>query len=53
MFPDEFQFEGNRALILTLGADPSNDAVTICVATALTDHLSKSKARSAVRSSLR
>lgn len=41
MFPHDFSFQGNRALILKLSDEPPEDALTICIAAALTYHVKK------------
>ena len=41
-FPNDFQFEGNRALVFDLNAPLPAKAVQFCVAAALTYHLKKS-----------
>ncbi|WP_076591550.1 DUF1801 domain-containing protein [Herminiimonas arsenitoxidans] len=41
MFPQDFTFQGNRALILKLEDEPPQDALAICIAAALTYHLKK------------
>jgi Domain of unknown function (DU1801) len=40
-FPNEFAFEGNRALVFPLGEAISRDALATCIGAALTYHLSK------------
>ena len=42
MFPHDFQFEGNRALVLQLDQRLPQDAVAFCVAAALTYFISPS-----------
>jgi len=37
-FPNDFRFEGNRALVLDLDAEPPVDALRQCIAAALTYH---------------
>ena len=44
MFPRDFQFEGNRALVFQLHGDLPVDAVAFCVAASLTYHVKHSKA---------
>lgn len=39
LFPDDFRFEGNRALILAIDDPIPKDAVSMCLACALTYHL--------------
>ena len=41
MFPDDFVFEGKRALVLRVGAPLAADALTLCIGAALTYHLRK------------
>jgi hypothetical protein len=38
MFPNDFRFEGNRALVLPLKGPMPKDALAVCVAVALTYH---------------
>lgn len=38
MFPNDFRFEGNRALVLELNLDIPKDALAICISAALTYH---------------
>jgi hypothetical protein len=38
LFPKELAFEGNRAVVFDVGAKLPTDAVTLCVAAALTYH---------------
>ena len=38
-----FNFDGNRALIFSLGSTVPKDALAFCIAAALTYHLRKSK----------
>jgi len=38
MFPKDFRFEGNRALVFELGEPISKDALELCVAAAFTYH---------------
>lgn len=40
-FPSEFKFEGNRALVLEEGDPPPLEALSVCLAEALTYHLRK------------
>jgi hypothetical protein len=44
LFPGEFNFEGNRALIFDVGAKVPEDALALCVSASLTYHLRKGKA---------
>lgn len=46
MFPNDFQFEGSRALVLALSGKLPEDELAICIAAALTYHLGK-RAKSA------
>lgn len=39
MFPDDLKFEGNRALLFELGERIPLDALSVCIAAALTYHL--------------
>lgn len=39
LFPNDFAFEGNRALIFAIDDAIPKDAVSICLARALTYHL--------------
>lgn len=41
LFPDDFAFDGNRALVFRLGDPVPEDALAICIAAALTYHLNK------------
>jgi Domain of unknown function (DU1801) len=41
LFPDEFQFEGNRAIVFELSAPLQRDTLSLCIAEALTYHLRK------------
>ena len=41
LFPDDFAFEGNRALVFGLDEQLAEDALAICIAAALTYHLDK------------
>lgn len=50
MFPDDFEFDGNRAIVFTLGAPVAQDALAICIAAALTYHLNKRKSQPAKQS---
>jgi hypothetical protein len=45
LFPDEFQFEGNRAIVFDVNVDPPMDALKICITAALTYHRNKAIAR--------
>jgi Domain of unknown function (DU1801) len=39
MFPNDFRFEGNRALVFGLDAPVPRDALSVCIAASLTYHL--------------
>jgi len=41
LFPEEFAFEGNRALVFELGARVPKRSLAFCVAASLTHHLNK------------
>jgi uncharacterized protein DUF1801 len=43
VFPHEFKFEGNRALIFALQDKISADSLAVCIAASLTYHLNKRK----------
>ncbi len=45
MFPNDFVFEGNRALIFKVGERIPIDAVSVCIAASLTYHLKRSRAK--------
>ena len=45
MFPNEFKFEGNRALVFNEGDSVSMDSLAYCVAAALTYHRDKQRGR--------
>jgi hypothetical protein len=45
-FPDAFDFEGNRAIVLDLTQDPPVEALQRCIEAALTYHARKRKRRS-------
>lgn len=45
MFPNDFVFEGNRALIFKVGERIPIDAVSVCIAACLTYHLKRSRAK--------
>lgn len=45
MFPDDFTFEGNRALVLKLSQQVPTDALVLCIEAALTYHSRKRTAR--------
>ena len=46
LFPHDFQFEGNRALVFPLNAKLPKDAVAYCVAASFTYHLPSSRKES-------
>ena len=41
LFPSDFKFEGNRALVFGLEDELPNDALAICIVASLTYHLKK------------
>ncbi|WP_081986632.1 DUF1801 domain-containing protein [Chitinibacter sp. ZOR0017] len=41
LFPNDFKFEGNRALALSLEGVPPVDSLVICIAASLTYHVKK------------
>lgn len=41
LFPNDFKFEGNRALVFSLKEQPPNDSLAFCIAASLTYHLKK------------
>ena len=41
LYPDQFTFDGNRALLFTTGQPRPDDALKHCIALALTHHLRK------------
>lgn len=41
LFPNDFKFEGNRALVLPLAGKMPKDSLSICIAASLTYHLRK------------
>lgn len=43
LFPDDFQFEGNRALVFQVGEPVPHDALIFCIGMALTYHLDNSR----------
>jgi hypothetical protein len=43
MFPSEFKFEGNRAIVFKLDEPVREEALTVCIAAALTYHVRKAK----------
>ncbi len=51
MFPDDFAFDGNRAIVFTLGEPVPQDALATCIAASLTYHLKKRRPRLAKRNS--
>jgi hypothetical protein len=46
LFPKEFQFQGNREIILSAGGNVDQDALALCIEMALTYHRSKPIANS-------
>ncbi len=46
LFPDQFSFEGNRAIVFNEGDVVPADQLSICIAAALTYHQGKKRARS-------
>ncbi len=51
MFPHDFTFEGNRALVFSLEDHVPQDSLARCIAAALTYHLKKRGSARALRSS--
>jgi len=49
MFPNDFQFEGNRALVFGLRDRIPKDSLSLCIAASLTYHLSKKTAEVSYR----
>ena len=49
MFPRDFKFEGNRALVFSLTDEVPQDALTVCIAASLTYHLKKKSMGRAAR----
>ena len=47
LFPDDFRFEGQRAILFEPGGAVPTDALAYCVAAALTYHLKKPRPQSA------
>ncbi|MDZ7937864.1 MAG: DUF1801 domain-containing protein [Rhodoferax sp.] len=47
MFPNDFTFEGNRALVLALSRKLPADELTVCIAAALTYHVKQREIRRA------
>ena len=41
LFPNDFNFEGNRALLFSIEEKPPNDSLALCIAASLTYHLTK------------
>ena len=41
LFPNDFVFEGNRALVFTMGSSPRQDALRFCLSAALTYNSTK------------
>jgi hypothetical protein len=50
MFPQDFKFEGNRALVFSLEEKVPQDSLATCIAASLTYHLKKRSSGQAVRS---
>jgi hypothetical protein len=46
-YPDLFEFQGNRALVLSADAEPPTDALRHCIGLALTYHARRGGARKA------
>lgn len=44
LFPNDFRFEGNRALVFSMEEQPPTDSLAVCIAASLTYHLKKSAA---------
>ena len=38
LFPNDFRFEGNRAIVFSAADVPASDALAYCIAAALTYH---------------
>lgn len=51
LFPQDFRFEGNRALVLMLSSKLPEDELAVCIAAALTYHLKKRQGKRAVAES--
>ncbi|NJN50484.1 MAG: DUF1801 domain-containing protein [Gammaproteobacteria bacterium] len=45
LFPDDLRFEGNRAIVFDVGESIPREALSRCVAAALTYHLRKRKGK--------
>ena len=45
MFPNDFKFEGNRALVFSIEDEVPKDSLTMCIAASLTYHLKKRSAK--------
>jgi hypothetical protein len=43
LFPHDFKFEGNRAIVFHLGEKIAKDALAVCIAASLTYHAKKRK----------
>ena len=41
LFPHDFAFDGNRAIVFDVAGKVPTDALTLCIAAALTYHLNK------------
>ncbi len=48
LFPHDFKFEGNRALVFPLDSDVPQDSLAVCIAASLTYHL-KTRGSKSVR----
>jgi hypothetical protein len=44
LFPNDFKFEGNRALVFSLEDEVPRDSLAMCIVASLTYHLKKGKA---------
>lgn len=47
LFPQDFRFEGNRALVFALTGEMPEDELSFCIAAALTYHLKKREGKRA------
>jgi hypothetical protein len=45
IFPNDFKFEGNRALVFSIDDEVPQDSLAICIAASLTYHIKKRSAR--------
>ena len=43
LFPQDFKFEGNRAIVFRLDEKIAKDALAVCIAASLTYHAKKTK----------